>query len=94
MVGCFPIPFYLIPYTFFTLEEKSYLCYMKTLMINVDNDSSLKLLLELAKKLHFKTRVLSEEEKEDAGLLAMMEERKNEVTVPASKIYEQLRKIK
>jgi len=67
---------------------------MKTLMINVDNDSSVKLLMELAKKLHFKARVLSEEQKEDAGLLAMMEERKGDETMPVSKIYEQLRKVK
>ena len=63
-------------------------------MINVDNDSSVKLLMELAKKLHFKARILSEEQKEDAGLLAMMEDRKDDETVPASKIYEQLRKVK
>lgn len=67
---------------------------MRTLMINVDNDSSVKLLMELAKKLHFKARVLSEEQKEDAGLLAMMEDRKDDETVPASKIHEQLRKVK
>lgn len=67
---------------------------MKTLMINVDNDSSLKLLMDLAKKLHFKARVLSEEQKEDAGLLAMMEQRKYDEAIPVSKIYEQLRKVK
>ena len=67
---------------------------MRTLMINVDNDSSVRLLMELAKKLHFKARVLSQEQKEDAGLLAMMAERKDDATIPASKIYEQLRKVK
>ena len=66
---------------------------MKTLMINVDNDSSVKLFLQLAKKLHFKARVLSEEQKEDVGLLAMMEERKNDEKIPISKIYAQLCKI-
>ena len=66
---------------------------MKTLMINVDNDSSLKLLLQLAKKLHFKARVLSEEQKEDAGLLAMMEDREGDDIIPVSKIYAQLRKV-
>ena len=57
---------------------------MKTLVINVDNDSSAKLLIDLAKKLHFKARILSDQQKEDAGLLAMMEERKKEKTVPVN----------
>lgn len=35
---------------------------MKTLIIDVDNDSSLNLMMELAKKLRFKVRVLSEDE--------------------------------
>ncbi len=67
---------------------------MTTLVINVDTDSSAKLFIELAKKLHFKARILSDEKKEDAGLLAMMEERRNEKTVPISKIYDLLRKNK
>ncbi|MDQ3112162.1 MAG: hypothetical protein M3R17_19940 [Bacteroidota bacterium] len=50
---------------------------MKTLVINVDSDSSAKLLIDLAKKMHFKARLLSDQQKEDAGLLAMMKERKN-----------------
>ncbi|MEO5642457.1 MAG: hypothetical protein ABIQ40_16900 [Bacteroidia bacterium] len=50
---------------------------MKTLVINVDSDSSAKLLIDLAKKMHFKARILSDQQKEDDGLLAMMEERKN-----------------
>lgn len=67
---------------------------MRTLVINVDTDSSAKLFIELAKKLHFKARILSDEKKEDAGLLAMMEERKNDETIPVSKIYDLLRKTK
>ncbi len=35
---------------------------MKTLIIDVDSDSSLNLMMELAKKLRFKARVLSEDE--------------------------------
>ncbi len=65
---------------------------MKTLVINVDNDSSARLLIELAKKLHFKARILSEKQKEDAGLLAMMKERKKEKTFPVTKTLDVLRK--
>jgi len=53
---------------------------VKTLVIYVDNDSSAKFILELARKLRFKACVLSSEQKEDAALLAMMEERKNDET--------------
>jgi len=67
---------------------------MKTLVISVDSESSVKLLMQLAKKLRFKARVLSAEDKEDAGLLAMMEEAKRDEKVPASQIYAKLRKIK
>lgn len=67
---------------------------MKTLVINVDSDSSARLLIELAKKLHFKARILSDQQKEDAGLLAMMEERKKEKTTPVTKTLDILRKIK
>lgn len=67
---------------------------MKTLVINVDDTSSAKIFMELAKKLHFKARILSAEQEEDAGLLAMMEERKHHATVPVSKTYEILRKAK
>jgi hypothetical protein len=67
---------------------------MKTLVINVDDSTSAKIFMDLAKKLHFKARILSEERKEDAGLLAMMEERKHDATVPVSKTYEILRKTK
>ncbi|CAN5898601.1 hypothetical protein BH11BAC7_BH11BAC7_18620 [soil metagenome] len=67
---------------------------MKTLVINVDSDSSAKLLIDLAKKMHFKARILSDQQKEDAGLLAMMEERKNEKTTSVSKTLAILRKLK
>ena len=45
---------------------------MDTILINVDDKSSVKLFMELAKKLHFKARVLSEEQKEDWALLSMV----------------------
>lgn len=67
---------------------------MKTIIINVDTDSSAKLLFELAKKLRLPVRILSDSKKEDAALLALMEERKNEATEPVQKTYDLLRKVK
>ena len=49
---------------------------MSTIVINVDDKSSAKLFLDLARKLECKARVLTEEQKEDIALLSMMEERK------------------
>lgn len=66
---------------------------MKTLIINAD-DSSAKIFMELARKLNFKARILSKEEKEDAALLALMNERMNDEVVPVSKTYEILGKVK
>lgn len=67
---------------------------MKTILIRVDENSSAKLFMDLAKKLNFKARILNETLKEDAALLAIMEERKNEKTFPISKSYDILKKVK
>ncbi len=67
---------------------------MRTVVINVDTPSSAKLLLELAKKLNFKARLLSDTQKEDIALLSIMESRKDEVALPVSKAYDTLRKIR
>ncbi len=67
---------------------------MDTILINVDDKSSVKLFMELAKKLHFKARVLSEEQKEDWALLSMMDERSNEPGLPVDSTLEILGKIK
>lgn len=55
---------------------------MSTILIDIDDKSSVKLFLDLAKKLSFKARVLTEAQKEDFALLAMIEERNNEPTLP------------
>ncbi len=67
---------------------------MSTIIIDVDNKSSAKLFLDLAKKMHFKAKVLTDEQKEDLALLSIMEERKNEVSLPVEGTLEILRKIK
>lgn len=68
---------------------------MKTLLIKVDNQNSADLFISLAKKLKFKTKILtkSEEEKEDAAILAFMEERKSGKRYPVSAAFEILDKI-
>src|SRR2546423_461654 len=48
---------------------------MSTIVINVDDKSSVKLFLDLARKLQIKARVLTDEQKESWALLSMMEER-------------------
>jgi hypothetical protein len=67
---------------------------MKTIVIDVANQSSANLFLELARKLKYSARILSKQEKEDTALLAIMEQRKKEETVPVSESLKILRKIK
>ena len=67
---------------------------MKTVVINVDTLSSAKLLMELAKKLNFKARVLTDSQKEDIAFLSIMEARKNEPALPVSQLYSILKKAK
>ena len=50
---------------------------MQTVLINTKTKAESNLFVELAKKMGFETKVLTEEDKEDIGLLrAMMEARK------------------
>jgi hypothetical protein len=63
-------------------------------VINVDDKSSAKLFLDLARKMHFKAKVLTEEQKEDWGLLSMMEERSKEPSLAIEGTLEILSKIK
>lgn len=52
---------------------------MKAIFIESDDSSNIKLLLDLAKKLNMKTRILSAEEKEDIALAkAILEEESGE----------------
>jgi hypothetical protein len=67
---------------------------MSTIVINVDDTSSVKLFLELARKLNFKARVLTEKQKEDFALLSMMEERSQEPSMPVDSTFKILSKAK
>lgn len=52
---------------------------MKTLLVKSENEKDFKFLLELMKKLGFESRVLYEEDLEDAALLnAMVKEKKGD----------------
>jgi len=66
---------------------------MKTIVINVDDKSSAKLFLDLAKKMHFKSRVLTDQQKEEWALLAMMDARDKEPALPVESALDILRKI-
>ena len=67
---------------------------MSTVVIDIDDKSSVKLFMELAKKMHFKARVLTETQKEDAGLLTMMNERVDEEPLSVDSALSILRKQK
>lgn len=67
---------------------------MSTVVINVDDKSSAKLFLDLAKKLHFKAKVLTDSQKEDWALRSMMESRNNESVLPVESTLEILKKVK
>ncbi len=67
---------------------------MSTIVINVDDKSSAKLFLDLAKKLRFKARILTDQQKEDWALLAMMASRDKEPALPVESALDILSKIK
>jgi len=66
---------------------------MSTIVINVDDKSSAKLFLDLAKKLHFKATILTDAQKEDWALLAMMNSRGKEPAVPIESALKILSKV-
>ncbi len=66
---------------------------MSTIVINVDDKSSAKLFLNLARKLHFKASVLTFQQKEEWALLAMMNARDKEPELPVESTLDILRKI-
>lgn len=54
---------------------------MKTVIVNIPEEKEM-FFLTLLKEFRFKSRVLSDEEKEDTGLLALMYEREKEESFP------------
>ena len=67
---------------------------MSTIVINANDRSSVKLFLDLAKKLNFKARVLTDEQNENLALLTMMEERSSEESLPIESALNILENVK
>ncbi|MBW7867299.1 MAG: hypothetical protein H3C31_03120 [Brumimicrobium sp.] len=63
-----------------------------SVILSGDSKSEMELLIELAKKLGIKIKILSKEEKEDAGLLYLMNTGKTGKTVDTDKFLKSLRK--
>ena len=64
---------------------------MKSLLITPKDSKELKFISELLQKMDISTKVLSEEEKEDAGLLALMQEADKNKTVSVQEIKRKLK---
>ena len=64
---------------------------MKSIVITPRNQSELKFVTELLKKLGISTRVLSDEEKEDIGLSILMNEARTDELVSEEEIMDKLK---
>ncbi len=65
---------------------------METVILNSKSKSDIKLLLDLAKIIGIKTRILSESEIEEIGLSYAIEEGRTKQYVDTEKFIKQLRK--
>lgn len=63
---------------------------MDAILVSSDNKGDTDLLLKLLRKMGLKSKVLSEEEKEDYGLIAAILEADRNETVDESRIIEKL----
>lgn len=63
---------------------------MDSLLIYPENEEDLKLLKELLSKMKIKTKVLTEEEKEDMGLAYLMSQADRSETVSKDAIFKKL----
>ncbi|MGC9331961.1 MAG: hypothetical protein ACP5DZ_08825 [Bacteroidales bacterium] len=65
---------------------------MDTVILNSDSKSDLKLLINLAKKLGIKAKFLSEEEKEEIGILNAIKQERTGEYVNTDNFVKKLRK--
>ena len=65
---------------------------METLVINLKSENDKSLFSELAKRLHLKTAILSDEDKEDYGLLRAMLKGRTDEYVDKATVLKALRK--
>lgn len=64
---------------------------MKSALLTGDSEKSMDLLLELAKKLGIKAKILSEEDMEDAGLIKAIKSGKTGKTIETDKFLKSLK---
>jgi hypothetical protein len=65
---------------------------MQTLVLNGESASDIKLIAEIAKKMGLKAKILSEEEKEDIGLLNAIKKGRTKKYVETESFISKLRK--
>ena len=65
---------------------------MQTVLLKSNSSSDLKLLAELAKKIGVSVRFLSDEEKEEFGLMQLIKEADRSQKVPREKVMKKLGK--
>ncbi len=65
---------------------------MQTLVLNGDSASDIKLIAEIAKKMGLKAKILSEEEKEDIGMLNAIKKGRTKKYVDSESFISKLRK--
>ena len=66
---------------------------MKTIVINADNDSEAKLFTGLAKKMGLKSKVLTDQKKEELGMMRAIDEGMKSEKLPLKTSYEILDKL-
>lgn len=66
---------------------------MKTLIVNIENDSTLKLLAALAKELGLNPTVLTDKKKEDIALIRAIDEGMKGAKLPVKSAYQILDKL-
>lgn len=65
---------------------------MQTLVLNGDSASDIKLIAEIAKKMGLKAKILSEEEKEDIGMLNAIKKGRTKKYIDSESFISKLRK--
>ena len=65
---------------------------MQTLILKGESAGDIKLIAELAKKMGLKTKILSQEEKEDIGMLYAIKKGRTKKYIDAEKFIQDLKK--
>ena len=65
---------------------------MQSVVVNIDSKKEFEFFLEFIRKMGFKSKILSAQEKEDIALLKIMEQRKDEENFPIKTTFDILEK--